>query len=240
MAEPTKKTVMPYATYQSFSNFINGLREHGMPKHITRSMLPGSNSGKASMSAALAVLGLVTAKDEPTAAMKQLADPTKNYSEELSKILLAAYPFLRDGSLNLADTTTDKVVEKFKECGASGSTITKSMSFLLSAAKDAKLEVSRYVKTPPPPSRLGGKVAKKKSHKPALNEGVDDGNHGNDPPPPTNKERIVVSAHGMEPWEIYVPKGLTSAQWKHGLKMATFILSNYRSADGAADEEDVS
>jgi len=51
------------------------------------------------------------------------------------------------------------------------------------------------------------------------------------PPPPTDKERIVVSVHGMDDWEIYVPKGLTPAQWKHGLKMANFILSNYRLAD---------
>lgn len=226
MADTPKKPVPPYATYRSFSNFINGLREHGTPKHVTRSMLPGSNSGKAAMSATLSALGLVNAKDEPTELMRQLTDSNRDYGEVLNKVLEASYSFLHDGSLDIADTTTDKVVEKFKELGAGGSTINKCMAFFLAAASDAKITVSRWVKAPQSPP----KPAKKKSAKTALVQEEDEVADERDQYP-SDKERIVVSVHGMDEWEIFVPQGLTQAQWKHGLKMAKFILDNYRPSD---------
>ncbi len=236
MADSTKPVVPPYATYQSFANFINALREHGMPKHITRSILPGSNSGKASMSATLGALGLVNEKDEPTPIMRQLTDSKNDYGKILNQIITESYPFLRDKSLDLSDTTTDKVTEKFKELGAGGSTITKCTAFLLGAAKDAGMQVSRYVKTPLPPTR----ATKKRHVRSAADDGPDTADALAKPlGVPEGKERIVVSVHGMEDWEIFVPKGLTAAQWKHGLKMANFILSNYRPAENniKVDEE---
>jgi hypothetical protein len=228
MAETNKKPVPPYATYKSFSNFINGLREHGTPKHITRSVLPGSNSGKAAMSATLSTLGLVNAKDEPTDLMRQLTDADQNYNTVLKEVLEESYSFLHDGSLDIADTTTDKVVEKFKELGASGSTVTKCMAFFLSAAQDAKITVSRYVKTPAAPPKSKAPKKNGRQNPPDIDDEA--GDEG-DSDYPTDKERIVVSVHGMDEWEIFVPKGLTSAQWKHGLKMAKFILDNYRPSD---------
>lgn len=235
MEDAPKKTVPPYATYKSFTNFINGLREHGTPKHITRSMLPGSNSGKAAMSASLSALGLVNDKDEPTALMRQLTDSVKDYGTILREILEGSYGFLTDGSLDISDTTTDKVVEKFKELGANGSTITKCMAFFLSAAADAKITVSRWVKTPAaPPKSTKKKVARPLS--PTAGEDDDDGGDDEDRYL-TDKERIVVSVHGMEEWEIFVPKDLTPTQWKHGLKMAKFILDNYRPTDDNAEDQ---
>mgnify|MGYP000462874493 CR=1 FL=1 len=44
----------------------------------------------------------------------------------------------------------EKVVEKFRAAGASGSTVTKCMAFLLAACEDASIEVSKYVKAPAP------------------------------------------------------------------------------------------
>lgn len=239
MADSNKKLVPPYATYKSFSNFINGLREHGTPKHITKSMLPGSNSGKAAMAATLSALGLVDGKDEPTTLMRQLTDSANNYSTCLNEILESSYSFLKDGSLDISDTTTDKVVEKFKELGASGSTVTKCMAFFLSAAQDAKITVSRYVKTPPPPPKAN-KAGKKKPVRPISPvDEEDEDDDDDDTPPPIDKERIVVSVHGMDEWEIFVPKGLSQVQWKHGLKMAKFILDNYRPSDPDEKPEDL-
>jgi hypothetical protein len=232
MAESTKKAVPPYATYKSFFNFINGLRENGTPKHITKSMLPGSNSGKASMSATLSVLGLVNDKDEPTPEMRQLADKSVDYSSKLKEILEKNHPFFVDGEVDLADTTTDKVTEKFKELGAGGSTVTKCVAFLLAAAKDASIAVSRYVKPPTPPSRS---VKKKVVVNRVNEEDADDDNDNDQPNDLEGKERIVISVHGMDDWIIYVPEGLTTAQWKHGLKMAKFILDNYRPDETAGE-----
>lgn len=175
MADPAKKTVPPYSTYKSFTNFISGLREHGCPSHITRSLLPGSNSGKAAMGATLRSLDLINSKDEPTEKLKQLVNSEDNYNALLKDILYASYPFLSDGSLDLANTATEKVVEKFKDLGAGGSTISKCMAFFLAAAKDAGIEVSKYVKAPAPdrtgPTRKGKQ--RSKSEKPPLDPGHD-------------------------------------------------------------------
>lgn len=234
MAESPKKSVPPYATYKSFSNFINGLREHGAPKHITRSMLPGSNSGKAAMSASLLALGLVNDSAEPTQIMRQLTDSKKDYGTVLRQVLEQSYGFLSDGSIDISATTTDKVVEKFKELGANGSTVTKCMAFFLAAAADAKITVSRWVKTPPAPP----KSSKKRVMRPQAPAPIDDveDDSFDETSYPEGKERIVVSVHGMEDWEIFVPKDLTASQWKHGLKMAKFILDNYRASEEGGEE----
>jgi len=232
MGEITKKAVPPYATYQSFLNFINGLRENGYPGHITRSMLPGSNSGKAAMSATLSYLGLVTDNDEPTERLAKLANAKRDYGGDLKEILLASYPFFADKSLDLANTTTDKVVQRVKELGAGGSTITKCVAFLLSAAKDASLPVSRYVKTPQVVRTNGKRRNSAKQIEPIVEPPTPPASQ---PRLPEDKERIVVSVHGMEEWEIFVPKGLSDTQWAHGLKMAKFILDNYR-PPASADE----
>ena len=42
-----------------------------------------------------------------------------------------------------------EVVEAFRKQGVSGSTTVKAMAFFLAACKDAKIEVSKYVRTPP-------------------------------------------------------------------------------------------
>jgi len=235
MSETSKKTIPPYVTYKSFSNFINGLRENGAPVHITRSMLPGSNSGKAAMSASLSALALVNDKEEPTEDMKQLVDASKDYSTILRLVLKKSYPFLVDGSLGLGNTTTDKVVEKMRELGAGGSTITKCIAFLLAAAADAGIAVSRYVKTPAPPTSTKKRAKHVARDEPGTEveteEEVDEELESL-----VGKERIVVSVHGMDDWVIYVPEGLSDTQWKHGLKMAKFILDNYRpdaSAEGS-------
>lgn len=172
--------------------------------------------------------------------MLQLSDAENDFGETLKGVLEASYDFLRDGSLDIANTTTEKVVEKFKALGAGGSTINKCMAFFLAAAQDADITVSQYVKTPP----AAPKAIKKRPSRPAAAEvslddkdleegGAQDLTRGLG-----GKERIVVSVHGMDEWEIFVPKGLSSAQWKHGLKMAKFILDNYRPAEGMDEMEE--
>lgn len=102
------------------------------------------------MAATLRYLKLINEKDEPSSMLKQLTDSDANYGELLREILTHSYAFLNDESIDLKNTTTDKVAEKFKELGASGSTVSKCMAFFLAAAKDAGIEVSQYVKAPAP------------------------------------------------------------------------------------------
>ena len=53
MSTETSKATPAYTTYTAFTNLINDLRENDVPSHITRSVVKGSNSGKAMSTAQL-------------------------------------------------------------------------------------------------------------------------------------------------------------------------------------------
>lgn len=228
MEKLDKKSPPPYVTYKSFSNFINGLRETGMPTHLTRSMLPGSNSGKATMSASLRALGLINGEDEPKPLMNRLTDPTESYGKVLNEMLFSTYDFLSDPAFDIKNTTTEKVVEKFKAAGAQGSTITKCMAFLLPACQDAEIEVSRYVKPPPP---LRGSFASKKKPKLPQNEIEHPLPADKGETIPDGMERIVVSLRNMEDGIIFLPEGLTQEESKRAVKAVEFNLKHYYELD---------
>ena len=228
MKNTEKKTPPPYATYKTFLNFINSLKENGTPSHITRSMLPGSNSAKASMSACLKSLGLITKDDIPSESLKQLADPETIYSNKLKEVIYNSYSFLNDPGFDIKNTTTEKVVEKFKVAGASGSTITKGIAFLLAACKDADIEVSRYVKAPQPARSTGVKrkrgVSKindsQKSQEDSLPETSSEDSH-------EGMDRITVSLRNMVDGYVCFPANLEKEDAIKAVKAAVFMMKNY-------------
>lgn len=233
--------IPPYVTFKAFTNLIEALREKGMPSHVTRDVLAGSNSAKATMMASLKSLKLLDENDQPSDKFKRLVNEENSYSHILREILEENYSFLLDDSFDLSSTTSDKVAEKFRERGAHGSTVTKGIAFFLSAAKDAEIEVSSYVKPP----KIQSKPRKQKQK-------VEPVERGTDPSAPAHtfsesqadkgrddKDRIVVSAYGMDDWEIFVPKNLSDSQWRHGLKIAVFMLENYRAQQIENAQEEV-
>ena len=228
MKNTEKKAPPPYATYKTFSNFINSLKEDGTPSHITRSMLPGSNSAKASMSACLKSLGLIINDDVPSESLKQLTDPETSYSKKLKEVIYNSYGFLNDPGFDIKNTTTEKVVEKFKAAGASGSTITKGIAFLLAACKDAEIEVSKYVKAPQPARSTGAK------RKPSVSK-INDGQipkEGSLPEIPSedsheDMDRITVSLRNMVDGYICFPANLEKEDAIRAVKAAVFMMKNY-------------
>lgn len=205
MADQDKNITPPYASYKSFTNFVKGLRENGCPSHITRSIIPGSNSGKAMMAATLRYLDLVNDKEEPTEKLKQLINSDANYSEELKKILTDSYGFLNDHTIDLRHTTTDKVAEKFRELGASGSTVSKCMAFFLAAAKDAKIQVSQYVKAPAPVRANAPRKSKNRGRSNDEDRSSDDLPPPPPPPPPSRstwQEQLLSKFPEFDPsWD---------------------------------------
>lgn len=228
MAENPKngKVLPPYAAYSSFANLIKRLQKD-LPAHVDRSTVSGSNSAKATMMSTLLALDLINAENEPTDLLKKLVAPDADYTAVLREVIERGYPWLFNGAIDLAKTTTEKIADKLRELGASGSTISKCVAFLLAAAKDAGLTVSSYVKPLPVAKSAKKRTVRTATPEPPTDdeeEEDEDSSLGEQP----GKERIVVSVHGMEDWVIFVPEGLTPAQWRHGLKMAKFILDNYR------------
>ena len=224
--ETTKKTAPAYTTYKSFQNFVESFREDGaMPTHLSRSTLPGSNSGKATMAASLRALGLLAPDESPTELMKRLVEPENDYSDVLKEVLYQAYDFLTDPEFDLENTTTDKMVEKFKELGANGSTVTKCMAFFLSASSDAHIAVSKYVKAPPPQrstTTKKTKIARKgKDH-----EDTEDELHDHQKSR-VGMEKITVPLRGMEDGIIFFPEGLEGPDARKAVRAAIFNLNSF-------------
>ena len=231
MTEDIKKQTPAYATYKSFTNLIADLRETGIPPHIQRSVVKGSNSGKSTMLASLKYLGLMSADLSPTLAFTQLIESEENYTVNLKNMLLNSYPFLFDGSIDVANTTTEKVIEKFKVAGARGSTISKCMAFFITAAKEAGITIHSRVKAPTPTRTNGGQ---KKSKKTKVVETNDNNSFDDDLGVPEGMERITVPLRNMEDGVIFFPPDLEEDDARKAVKMAIFILNNFYGLDEEA------
>ena len=148
----TKKMLPPYVSYKAFTRFINGMRDGHLPSQVDRGVLSGmSGSGQSTMLNGLQSLGLIDNGGRPTKQLQQLvtaAPGSTEYKAQLRHILEQTYPFLFNGSINLKTTTTHEVQRSVREQGVSGSTVAKVIAFFLSAAKDADVGISKYVRTP--------------------------------------------------------------------------------------------
>lgn len=231
MSKEPRKAAPAYTTYTAFTNLINDLRENGMPSHVTRSVVKGSNSGKATMIASLRFLGLVDKEYVPTDKLVQLVENPEDYSKILNELLYEKYRFLFDGTIDIENTTTEKVTEKFKEAGASGSTVSKCMAFFLQAAKDADIKVSPRVTSP----KVPGTPRKKRPKKTTKASSSDQQNNGQGSEYgediPDGMDRIAIPLRGMEDGIIYFPEDMDQDDAKRAIKMATFILNQYYGLD---------
>lgn len=225
MNTETKKTIPAYTTYTAFTNLISDLRENNIPSHVTRSVIKGSNSGKAMMMASLKYLDLINKDSIPTDTLVQLVENDDNYSINLKQLLLAKYPFLFDETIDIKTTTTEKVAEKFQQAGAQGSTVSKCMAFFLGAAKAAELEVSPRVKAP----KIVGSAKRRKKltvKKRNINQ-PEDLIPVDDDLIPEGMERITVPLRGMEDGVIFFPDDLDEDSAKRAITMTTFILNQF-------------
>lgn len=221
-----RKATPPYATYKSFINLINDLRENGIPDHITRSVLNGSNSAKAMMSSTLRYLDLIDEENSSTTKFMQLINNENEYKINLNKLLTTHYAFLFNGSINLANTTTEIVQRKFQDQGASGSTVSKCIAFFLAAASDADIVVSDRVKTPTP---IRSTKPKKKPPviPPAENSRLGGRTVSAEQEIPEGMERITIPLRDFEDGIIYLPANLEDNDAKRAIKMVKFILEEY-------------
>ena len=134
-----------YVTYTTFDNFINGLKETGIPNRIDKSVL-GTMSGtvQSFMMGALRFLDLVTESGAPTQAMKDLVSGDRK--KALSDMVHHSYDFLFSG-FNLKAATLQEVEEKFREKQLSGDTIRKAISFFTLACDAAGIAYSPHLKS---------------------------------------------------------------------------------------------
>lgn len=226
-------TKPPYTSFRSFNTLISDLRSHPvLPGVIDRHYLSKrSGSERAALIATLKWFGLVDDAGVPTSALTNyVAADEQSERKLLRDLVLNSYEFMSDGSVNLANATTSQMADRFRQYEISGSTLTKSVTFFLAAAKEAGIELSPHIK---PPAAPAGAPAKKR----AKNQSVQAPVAVADAKPvpsssaiPSQKEgRIVIPIpifgdHGT----IELPAEMDERQWNSVIKMTEFILKNYR------------
>lgn len=226
-----KRLPPPYASYASFRNFISQLADDGLPSRIDRSVMSNmSGSAQSAILSSCKWLGLITEDGTPTTRMTALVKASADditYSDELQKLLLGSYSFLREDGFELEKATGAQVAEKFRDLfGIQGSTVNKCMSFFLQAAKDADIKVSKHVK-PPPLSRTNRKKRKAKLSSEETSFEVEQKPEASDRCP-DDMAVIPIPLHGMKDGEIRLQRNMSEEQWSYALNMAQLILKHYR------------
>ncbi len=226
-----KKILPPYVPYSTFVNFIGGLRDAGVPSHIDKSIMPKmSGSGQSAMMAAIKSMHLIDDSSQPTNNLKKLIDSNEdNQSFVMADIVKQTYPLIFDNGFNIKTATSKLVEDKFRDAGASGSTLTKCISFFLAAAKAADLEVSPHVKAPKLQTQPRKKRTKPVKERPIQEESSIPSEVEQEVP--DGMERITVPLRGMDDGIIYFPSVLDEQEAKKAVKMARFILNNFYGID---------
>jgi hypothetical protein len=237
----TDKTVKPpYSTYRSFTGLIDELRSHDViPGIIDRSFLSKrSGSEQSALMATLKWFGLTDDGGVPTSLLREyLAANEDAAKSKFSEMVRSSYGEITDGTFALGSATTNMLADKFREYEISGSTLSKSISFFLSAAKDAGISVSPHAKAPAAPASSGSKRKSKPpspapTPAPLAHTNVHDTTK---PKPPREKMvAIPIPIFGGQDGVIYLPGQMTAKQWESVIRMTEFILKNYR--DTMSDE----
>ncbi|MEE9494381.1 MAG: DUF5343 domain-containing protein [Gammaproteobacteria bacterium] len=227
LTESNKYSTPPYVPYTTFISFINGLSKTGIPSHIDRSIMETmSGSGQSAMIATLKALRLVNAELEPLPDLESLVNGSDgDFNTTLNKLVKSTYSFLFDGSINIENTTSKKVEEKFRSVNVSGSTLTKCISFFLAASKAADIKVSQHIKAPKIQRSASASSKKKNIVSKTQNNPLSD--QDSVPPLHENMEKITISLPSLGDGYIYFPAGMDEDQSKLAVKMAKFMLDNY-------------
>ena len=186
-----EKTIKPpYSTYKAYVGLIEELRSHEvLPGAIDRGYLSKrSGSEQSALIATMKWFKLIDGAGKPTQLLRDyVAADGKAVPSMFREMVVTSYGSITNGSFALDSAATNMLAEKFREYGIGGSTLTKSISFFLSAAKDAGIKVSPHAKAPPAPSN-GGTKRKVKTPTPlpptSSPAGLDLSGQGGRPKPP--------------------------------------------------------
>ncbi|UCF38646.1 MAG: DUF5343 domain-containing protein [Acidobacteriota bacterium] len=146
--EAKVKVIPPYISYRTFENFLLELKARGLPSRIDRSILANkSGTIQSQLLLAFNYLGLASDSGRPTERLQKLvkaegAAMKGGYRE----MLASAYSFVLQSDLKLETATPHEIEALFKDTGASGETVRRSISFFIALARKAGVAVSPYIK----------------------------------------------------------------------------------------------
>lgn len=138
----------PYIPWGAFKSFISDLSENGLPSRIDSSIMDKVNRQyRATLIQTLKFLGLIDDTSKPTEIFSSYIQAKNDEKREILKgIILAAYPFLNDNSVDLSRTTGDELRQHFEQQGVNGNTVTRCIAFLIQACYEAQIDVSPHLR----------------------------------------------------------------------------------------------
>lgn len=194
MNDNTKQGSPPYATFSTFINFLNKLRETGVPSRIDPSVF-GNVSGSVSYSIipALKFLKLIDENGAPSEQFINLVNADDEARGALLKTIIEkGYVSLFRPPLDLTAMTAGQFDEHIRqEYGASGSTVDKIAAFFIAASKMANIPISAHLLNRKPVSTSS---SAKKSAKQRRSGGADDIENGDDLAAPLNPPAATAKA----------------------------------------------
>jgi hypothetical protein len=193
-SKPSEKNPPPYVSYKTFRNYLDTLRQDGIPGRLDASVMKNlSGQTQSQLRGALRFLNLITDDNVPQEALEQLVLAEGSERQQaLQEIIKAGYAFiLGDGAtIDITKATPQQFSTAFKDAGLSGDTIRKGEAFFLQAVTEAGIAISRHIKAGRPsaeqsrsPRPRNGSPSKRRIKEDSTNtpkNGV--------PPPSTAKE----------------------------------------------------
>jgi len=193
MAEKTKHPCPPYATFPTFVNFLNKLRDTQVPGRIDPSVF-GNASGSISYSviAALKAFKLIAADGTPSNEFVGIVKASDEARKPmLANIGIRVYPTFYEGKFDVSNATASQFDEHIRDnYEAKGSTIDKVAAFFIAFCQYTDLPLSELIKARKPLASSASSGKSKRQRRAA--ENGDDGATGQKaPPPPAITEKAL-------------------------------------------------
>lgn len=203
--EEQAKVSPPYTSFMSLKTLISGLKEHGVPARIDRSVLTNFSGAVGSqIITALRFLRLINGDNHPGDRFHTLVSAygTDTWRAELEGVIREAYEPLF--ALDLQTATPALFNEKFKKTyGGADAVLRKCMTFFLNAVREAEIPVSTRLfsgtkpRSGPTKRRSTKALHTKRVEKPkklSAGNGGNDDNH-----PPDNKSNFDLLIEMLNP-----------------------------------------
>jgi hypothetical protein len=231
MTTKDKPMTPAFVSYSALTSFFNQLREHEhVPTRIDRTLMPkASGSQISALLAALKFFQFIDEAGKPSEDFKKVVLATDDERKPLiAQILKSRYDFLfGDQHFDLEKATSGEMAEKFRSLAITGSTVTKTISFFLAAAKDANIKVSPHIKAPPAPKPNGSarkSAAKRKDEVTSPDVGDDEEEEVED----EGVERFEIPIPGKTSVKVIVPSDLDADDWEMLQSMITVYIKRWK------------
>ncbi len=233
--DTSKKPAPAYSTYKTTMSFVDGLAD-AMPTVIDRSIMSKmSGSGQAALLSSLRFLKLIDGNDTPTPLMSKLAGSQGDERKAaLNEMLSGSYELIE--TLDLSTATAKQVNDWFRDQGVQGSTVSRAFTFFVSAADEAGITLSKWLRDNKPKTSSNGggagtrKTATKRSprKKPPATPAVPKGSKRFDLPIPSAPTTVA---------SLILPDAITTGDWERLEPIFKMYAESHIAAVEAAQDD---